>query len=81
MCKIIFNFKTFKIDKFQDDEQALWITYGLYSYIVFVSKEDVGLGVLESKINNVDNKYHKIKIFYGDACWYQCFDWIKNRSI
>lgn len=80
LCKDYFKFNNFKIDLFNDDENALWITYGLNSYIIFVSKENVSLMLFEKDKNNIkQDKYHYFKKFTGDACWYNCLSWIKNR--
>lgn len=80
LCEIVFNFENFKIELFKDDEKALWITYGLHSYIIFASDTEINLVVLEENTGKQGyNKYHKLKMFNGDTCWYNCLSWIKNR--
>ena len=82
LCKSVFNFKEYTINEYEEDEKALWLTYGLYSYIIFVSCDDINLKVLEkNKLKkNKDNYYHEIRAFNGDSCWINCLNWIKNRG-
>ena len=78
---ISMNFEYFKIGEYDIEEQALWITYGLYSYIIEVDKDDISLKVFESNKNQKEEmRYHIMqKRFNGDSCWYECLTWIKNR--
>lgn len=79
LCENHFKFDKFKIDMFNNISKALWITYGLYSYVIFVDEKEINLLVLENLIIDNNNKYREVKRFNGDACWYNCFTWIINR--
>ena len=83
LCKVNFGFTQFDIKEFENYGTCLWITYGLYSYIIYISVDDVCLRLLEKKINssNKDKYYDVDKIFFGDCCWYECLRWIKKRNI
>ena len=75
------NFECFNFTEYDCEEQALWITYGLYSYIIEVDKENIVLKVFEKDTNHNDKtRYHILnKVFFGDSCWYECLNWVKNR--
>ena len=82
LCKSM-NFEYFKFGEYDCEEQALWITYGLYSYIIEVNKEEICLKVFEENTNQKNKtKYHLLeKYFSGDTCWYECLNWIKKRKL
>lgn len=83
LCEIEFEFSNFDIKPFDSDDNSLWLSYGLYSYVIGVDKDNICLKVLERNTNDSrKDRYHLLKKkFFGDACWYDCLDWIKNRSI
>jgi hypothetical protein len=77
-----FEFKTYKINEYDTTEKALWVTYGCFSYIIEIDKDNISLKVLEQNIGTSKNKYHLLKKnFSGDSCWYDCLSWIKDRQI
>lgn len=83
LCEIEFEFSNFDIKPFDSEKNSLWISYGLYSYIIGIDENSVCLKILEKNTNDIrKDRYHLLrKRFYGDSCWYECFDWIKNRSV
>lgn len=83
LCEIEFGFSNFDIKPFDNEDNSLWLSYGLYSYIIGIDKDNICLKVLEKNTNNIHkDRYHLLnKTFVGDACWYECFGWIKKRSI
>lgn len=81
LCEINFEFDNFDIKPYNGTD-VLFVSHGLYTYIVFADNVDVGLKILEKNSNTGrKDRYHSIdKMFYGDSCWYNCLDWIKNRK-
>lgn len=80
LCDCVFDIKEYKIEEYCGD-YSLYITYGLYSYIIYTNKSSVCLNVADKKIN--EEKYYMIsnKTFVGDKCWYDCLEWIHQRSV
>ena len=80
ICKIN-GFEYFKFGEYDCEEQSLWVTYGLYSYVIEIDKEKIYLKVFEKNTNQKNkDRYHLLdKYFTGDSCWYECLNWIKNR--
>ena len=76
LCKYKLPGCSFNIAQY-NGRVALWLTYGLNSYIIYVCEEEVTLHIDLLKSNN--NITQLNRIFYGDACWAQCFDWVKTR--
>lgn len=79
LCSTQFEFNEYKLGVFNYNLTALYITYGTHSYIIFADENDVDLKVMEKKIYGNKDRYHEIKSFYGDNCWFECLLWIKNR--
>lgn len=77
-----FEFDIYEINETDSTNKVLRITYGCFSYIIETDDNDICLKVLEKNTNTEKDKYHLLKKkFYGDACWYNCLDWIKTRQI
>lgn len=75
-----FGMSTYKIAEYDTEEPALWITYGLFSYILKIDSDNICIKVLEQRVGNTKDRYHTItKTFSGDSCWYECFLWITKR--
>lgn len=81
LCSIQFEFTNFDFKPYDKESDALWITYGIHSYIIEIDEDLVGLKVFEKNCNSsTKDRYHLLdKNFFGDSCWYDCFYWIKNR--
>lgn len=75
-----FKISTYKFCEFDTEEIALWITYGLFSYILEADKDNICIKILEKDAIGAKDKYHlSKKVFYGDTCWYDCISWIVER--
>lgn len=79
LCNTQFEFNKYTFGVFNGSITALYITYGLYSYVVFADRDKVSLKVMEKNSSGNKDKYHELKLFYGDNCWYECLMWIKKR--
>ena len=80
LCKCQFQFDNYNFCIFDSDKKSLYLTYGLYSYVIFADPELVGLKVMEKNFNSLEkDKYHKANEFFGDSCWFNCLSWIKKR--
>ena len=79
LCSTHFGFNRYKFGVFNGDLTALYITYGLYSYVIFADRDNINLKVMEKNSNENKNRYHELRNFYGDNCWYECLSWIKRR--
>lgn len=81
LCEIHFGFKDYTFALF-DETMALYISYGLYSYVIYADRFETCLKLLEINSNKHDkNRYHKLKVFFGDSCWFECLSWIKKRHL
>ena len=77
-----FEFNSYKINEYDSDEKALWVTYGCFSYIIEVDTFNICLKILEKDFDSKKDKYHLLKKnFSGDTCWFDCLSWIKDRQI
>jgi hypothetical protein len=78
------GFTLYDIKSFSFKHKALYITYGIDSYIISVSQDDMALTIMEQNTvgaNKNKDRWHRMidRIFYGDSCWYDCLMWIKKR--
>lgn len=80
LCIYEFEFDDFKIDTFELNRKALYITYEGIRYVICASRKDVGLVILEER-----GERSYMRLFgheaYGDKCWHECLTKIKNGSV
>ena len=80
LCNTQFEFDKYTFGVFNGADTALYITYGLHSYVIFADAENINLKMMEKNSNKVKKEnYHELKTFYGDNCWFECLFWIKKR--
>jgi hypothetical protein len=78
LCKQKFSSTEYSFATYNGDSTALYITSNLHSYMIFVDEEYICLKLMEENTKE-SNRYHELKIFYGDNCWIECLSYIKNR--
>lgn len=79
LCRTYFSPDSYNFGNY-NGQTSLYFAYGLQSYVLFVDEEAVSLVLLEKNTDNSNkDKYHKIKEFNGDSCWFECLLWVRKR--